>query len=36
LKIVLPKEIDAEMRALAERWRDAAGFDPRAETRRMT
>jgi DnaJ-class molecular chaperone len=36
LKITLPKEIDEEMRKLAERWRDAGNFDPRAEMRRMT
>jgi DnaJ-class molecular chaperone len=36
LRIALPKEIDDEMRALAERWRQAGGFDPRAELRRMT
>lgn len=36
LKIVLPATIDAEMENLARRWRDKAGFDPRAELRRMT
>ena len=36
LKIVLPKEIDADMRALAERWRDSTDFDPRADLRRKT
>ena len=36
LKIVLPKRIDSEMEDLARRWRDKAGFDPRAEMRRMT
>lgn len=35
LKIVLPKTIDAGMQELAERWRDAGAFDPRAELRRM-
>ena len=35
LKIVLPKTIDDEMKKLAERWRDASAFDPRAELRRM-
>lgn len=35
LKIVLPKRIDSEMEDLARRWRDKAGFDPRAEMRRM-
>ncbi len=36
LKIVLPKRIDAGMEDLARRWRDTAGFDPRADLRRMT
>ncbi|MBT8454491.1 MAG: DnaJ domain-containing protein [Rhodobacteraceae bacterium] len=36
LKIVLPKKVDEDMRALAERWRDHAGFDPRADLRRKT
>ena len=36
LKIVLPKAIDDDMRALAERWRAASDFDPRAELRRTT
>jgi len=36
LKIVLPNRIDPDMEALAQRWRDTAGFDPRAELRRMT
>ena len=36
LKIVLPAKIDSEMEDLARRWRDRAGFDPRAELRRMT
>ncbi|PWJ14991.1 DnaJ C-terminal domain-containing protein [Jannaschia seohaensis] len=36
LKIVLPKKIDDEMRRLAERWRKASDFDPRADLRRMT
>jgi len=36
LKIVLPKKIDPEMVKLAERWRDAAGFDPRESLRRNT
>lgn len=36
LKIVLPKTLDNEMRAIAERWRDATDFDPRAEIRRKT
>ena len=36
LKIVLPKKVDDEMRALAESWRDAASFDPRADIRRTT
>ena len=36
LKIVLPKEVDAEMRNLAERWREVSRFDPRAELRRST
>ena len=36
LKIVLPKRIDAGMEDLARRWRDTAGFDPRADLRRIT
>lgn len=36
LKIVLPKTVTDEMRALAEKWRDSAGFDPRADIRRKT
>ena len=36
LKIVLPKEIDGDMRALAERWRDRIDFDPRTDLRRKT
>lgn len=36
LRIVLPKTTDDEMRALAERWRAAASFDPRADIRRKT
>jgi DnaJ-class molecular chaperone len=36
LKIVLPKEITDDMRALAERWRDSTDFDPRADLRRKT
>lgn len=36
LKIVLPEKIDTELEELARRWRDKAGFDPRAELRRMT
>lgn len=36
LKIVLPKTISAEMQALAERWRDTAKFDPRADIRSKT
>lgn len=36
LKIVLPKHLDDDMKDLARRWRDKAGFDPRAELRRMT
>lgn len=36
LKIVLPARIDAGMEDLARRWRDTAGFDPRADLRRMT
>jgi DnaJ-class molecular chaperone len=34
LKIVLPKTISEEMRGLAEKWRTASRFDPRAEMRR--
>jgi DnaJ-class molecular chaperone len=34
LKIVLPRDIDEEMRALAQRWRETAAFDPRADMRR--
>jgi DnaJ-class molecular chaperone len=36
IKIVLPKAIDEDMRALAERWRDSTDFDPRTELRRKT
>lgn len=36
LKIVLPKRIDPEMEALAERWRAASRFDPRESLRRET
>ena len=36
LKIVLPERINDEMKALAERWRDTASFDPRANLRRNT
>lgn len=36
LKIVLPKTIDDDMRALAERWRDLSDLDPRATLRRQT
>ncbi len=36
LKIVLPKEMTDDMTKLAERWRDASSFDPRADLRRMT
>lgn len=36
LKIVLPDRIDADMEALAKRWRDHAQFDPRTELRRKT
>jgi DnaJ-class molecular chaperone len=36
LKIVLPKKMGPELRALAERWRDSAHFDPRADLWRMT
>jgi DnaJ-class molecular chaperone len=36
LKIILPKEINDDMRALAERWRDSTDLDPRAELRRKT
>jgi DnaJ-class molecular chaperone len=36
LKIVLPKTVDAELQELAERWRAASRFDPRAELRRKT
>jgi DnaJ-class molecular chaperone len=36
LRIVLPKKTDDEVRALAESWRVAAAFDPRAEIRRQT
>ena len=36
LKIVLPPAIDREMETLAERWREHAAFDPRADLRRMT
>ncbi len=36
LKIVLPEKIDDGLRDLAERWRAASAFDPRAGLRRMT
>ena len=36
LKIVLPKHTDSDLEDLARRWREKAGFDPRAELRRMT
>jgi DnaJ-class molecular chaperone len=36
LQIVLPKKIDDDMKALAERWRDIAAFDPRNELRRKS
>lgn len=36
LKVVLPKEVNDDMRKLAERWREASSFDPRAELRRAT
>ena len=36
LKVVLPKHIDRDLQDLARRWRNEAGFDPRAELRRMT
>ena len=36
LKIVLPRRIGPDVEELARRWRDKAGFDPRAELRRMT
>lgn len=36
LRIVLPRTIDAEMVALAERWKETASFDPRADIRRKT
>lgn len=36
LKIVLPDRIDDDMQGLAKRWRDHAGFDPRADLRRKT
>jgi DnaJ-class molecular chaperone len=36
LKIVLPKTINKEMNAIAEMWRDAAVFDPRADLRSKT
>ena len=35
LKIVLPDKIDADLEALAERWREASGFDPRKDLRRQ-
>lgn len=35
LKVVLPKYIDDDLKDLARRWRERAGFDPRAELRRM-
>lgn len=36
LKIVLPKTLNDELRGLAERWRAASDFDPRADLRRQT
>ncbi len=36
LKIVLPKKVDEDMKVLAERWRDTASFDARANLRRNT
>lgn len=36
LKIVLPDQMDPEMQNLAKRWREKAGFDPRADLRRAT
>lgn len=33
LKIVLPKNINDDLRAIAENWRSAAAFDPRADLR---
>ena len=36
LKIVLPNKVDDAMRSVAERWRDAVDFDPRADLRRKT
>lgn len=36
LQIVLPKKIDVDMKAIAERWREIAAFDPRSELRRKS
>jgi DnaJ-class molecular chaperone len=36
LRIVLPTEINEDMRALAKRWRASNDFDPRADLRRKT
>ncbi|NNE48435.1 MAG: J domain-containing protein, partial [Rhodothermales bacterium] len=36
LKVVLPKKIDDTVRGLAEQWREASTFDPRADIRRKT
>lgn len=36
LMIVLPKKIDDDMRDVAQRWREIATFDPRADLRRKT
>jgi len=36
LKIALPKTPNDELRGLAERWRAASDFDPRADLRRQT
>jgi DnaJ-class molecular chaperone len=36
LKIVIPERIDDAMRDVAERWRKAVDFDPRADLRRMS
>ncbi|MEM7076260.1 MAG: DnaJ C-terminal domain-containing protein [Pseudomonadota bacterium] len=36
LRIVLPEQMSPEIRDIAQRWRDASDFDPRAELRRQT
>ncbi len=36
LKIVLPKKPNDQMREIAEKWREAAAFDPRADLRSKT